>query len=259
MSAVALAMRGVRLVRDDHVLLDGIDWEVRDGERWVVLGRNGSGKTSLVRIAALYLHPSAGEVEVLGQVVGRTDVRTLRTRIGMASSALAAQLRPELTAAEVVMTAKHAALEPWWHSYPAADRARATALLDRLGAGELSDRPMGTLSSGEQQRVYLARTLMNDPRLVLLDEPTAGLDLAGREELVAALSVVATDGPPIVLVTHHVDEIPPGFTHALLLDQGRVLAAGPLHETLTVEHLSECFGLPLHLEHRQGRFSAWAG
>ena len=260
MTDVVLALRGVRLVADGRVILDDIDWEVREGERWVVLGRNGSGKTSIVRIAALYLHPSAGEVEVLGERLGRTDVRTLRTRVGFASSALSAQLRPGLPALDVVMTAKHAALEPWWHRYEEAERERARGLLDRMGVGGLAHRTLGTLSSGEQQRVLLARTLMTSPGLVLLDEPTAGLDLTGREELVAALAALAHDvtAPPAVLVTHHVDEIPPGFTHALLLRQGRVLVLGPLATTLTEANLSTCFDLPLRLQQRGGRFSAWA-
>ncbi len=197
---------------------------------------------------------------MLGERLGRTDVRTLRTRVGFASSALSAQLRPALSALDVVMTAKHAALEPWWHRYDEADRQRARDLLDRMGVGGLAHRTLGTLSSGEQQRVLLARTLMTSPGLVLLDEPTAGLDLTGREELVAALAALARDvtAPPAVLVTHHVDEIPPGFTHALLLRQGRVLALGPLATTLDEANLSECFDLPLRLEERGGRFSAWA-
>ena len=255
-----LALRDVSLVRDGRALLDHVSWTVAPHERWVVLGRNGSGKTSLVRLASLYLHPSSGEVEVLGQILGRTDVRELRKRIGVASSAFAAQLRPELTATEVVMTAKHAALEPWWHRYDDADRARAVAQLARLGVEHLADRSLGTLSSGEQQRVLLARTLMTDPGLVLLDEPTAGLDLGGREELVASLAVLAGDpaSPAVILVTHHVDEIPPGFTHVLMLHRGKVLAAGPLDETLTAERLSACFELPLELERRGRRYGAWA-
>ena len=160
---VVLALRGVKLVAPNgKLLLDDIDWEVRPGERWVVLGRNGSGKTSLLRIASLYLYPSAGVVEVLGERFGRTDVRQLRTRIGLASSSLSAQLRPALSALDVVMTAKHAALEPWWHRYDDADRQRAHALLARVGVGDLAERQLGTLSSGEQQRVLLARTLMTD-------------------------------------------------------------------------------------------------
>ena len=257
---VVLGLRRVRLVHGERVVLAELDWTVRSGERWVVLGRNGSGKTSLVRIASLYLHPSAGEVHVLGQQLGRTDVRALRRRVGVASSSLAQQLRPALTATEVVMTAKNAALEPWWHHYDDDDRARAHSLLERLGVRGFADREIGTLSSGEQQRVLLARSLMTDPGLLLLDEPTAGLDLAGREDLVAALALLAADpqSPATVLVTHHVDEIPPGFTHALLLADGRALAAGPIDDTLTATTLSACFGLPLRLRRHGSRWSAWA-
>jgi iron complex transport system ATP-binding protein len=259
MTAV-LRFRGATVVRSQRAILDDVDWEVQPDERWVVLGRNGSGKTTLLRLASCYLHPTAGTVDVLGAQLGRVDVRALRPRIGLTSAALADQLRPTLDAVDVVMTAKYAALEPWWHRYTEADRDRATALLERLGVGRLADREFGTLSSGERQRVLLARTLMIDPGIVLLDEPNAGLDLSGREELVAALTALATDpaSPPIVLVTHHVDEIPPGFTHLLLLREGRVLAAGPIGETLTSATLSETFGLQLCLERRNGRFSAYA-
>jgi iron complex transport system ATP-binding protein len=255
-----LSLRGVRLVRDERVILDDIDWEVQPGERWVVLGRNGSGKTSIVRIASLYLHPSAGTVDVLGERLGRTDVRVLRRRIGLASAALARELRADLHAIDVVMTAKNAALEPWWHRYDDDDRAHALALLDRFGIAAYADRTFGTLSSGEQQRTLLARTLMTEPGLVLLDEPTAGLDLGGREELVGALTVLARDdtAPPMVLVTHHVDEIPPGFTHVLLIRAGRIHAAGPIESTLTAEALSGCFGMTLVLERHGDRYGAWA-
>ncbi len=241
-------------------MLDAIDWTVRAHERWAVLGRNGCGKTSLIRIASLYLHPSDGTVDVLGQRLGRTDVRTLRTRIGLTSSSLADQLRPALTAHEVVLTARFGALEPWWHRYDTADHARADAQLERLGVSWLAERELGTLSSGERQRVLIARTLMNDPGIILLDEPTAGLDLGGREELVGALAALATDptSAPVVLVTHHVDEIPPGFTHVLLLKDGRTLAAGPIVATLTADALSECFEVDLTLERRGQRYNAWA-
>lgn len=255
-----LALAGVTLVRDGRTLLDRVDWEVRAGERWVVLGPNGSGKTSLLRIASLYLHPSQGTVTVLGETLGRTDVRLLRRRIGVASAGFTDLLRPALPARDVVMTARYAALEPWWDSYDDEDRARAGAVLDRLGVGALADRPFGTLSSGERQRVLLARTLMTDPELLLLDEPTAGLDLGGREDLVAGLDALAADPatPPVVLVTHHVEEIPGRFTHALLLREGRVQAAGPLGAVVTDEALSACFGLDVVLERHGGRFSARA-
>jgi iron complex transport system ATP-binding protein len=226
----------------------------------VLLGENGSGKTTIVRLASGYLHPTAGEVEILGHVVGRVDLRHLRERIGLASSSLHQMLRPGIAAVDVVMTAKHAALEAWWHTYDDADRDRATALLDQLGIGELAAREFGTLSSGEQQRVQLARTLMTAPDLLLLDEPTARLDLGGRERFVASLAALAADPdtPPTVLVTHHVDEIPPGFTHVLLLRRGEVLTAGPIDETLTPSSLSACFDTDLALERRDGRWLAWA-
>jgi iron complex transport system ATP-binding protein len=247
-------------VRDGRRILDQISWRIQPHERWVLLGANGSGKTSLVRIASLYLHPSQGDVFVLGERLGRTDVRLLRTRIGVASSSLTSQLRRELTALDVVMTAKHAALEPWWHTYDDHDRAKALSHLARLGMATYAGRELGTLSSGEQQRVLLARSLMTDPGLLLLDEPTAGLDLGGREQLVSSLAGLAKDpdAPAMMLVTHHVDEIPPGFTHALLLREGKVLAKGPLDRVLTSSNLSTCFGVPLTLERHGQRWSAWA-
>jgi iron complex transport system ATP-binding protein len=225
----------------------------------VVLGRNGCGKSTLMKIASLYLHPSSGEVDVLGETLGRTDVRSLRKRIGVASSGMADQLRSDLIAADVVMTAKNAALETWWHTYDDADRQRARDCLERMEIGRLADRSFATLSSGEKQRVLLARTLMPEPGLLLLDEPTAGLDLAGREDLVRTLGVLAVgvDTPATVLVTHHVEEIPEGFTHVLMLREGRVLSAGTLDDVLTEANLSECFEMPLGLERRHGRWWAW--
>lgn len=257
----SLAVIGVDFVRDGRKILDGIDLRVERHERWAILGANGSGKTTLVRLAALYEHPSAGSVEVLGERLGSTDVRTLRRRIGYMSASLADALRPQLTATEVVVTAKFAALEPWWHRYEDDDRHRALECLERLAVASLAERTFGSLSSGEQQRVLLARTLMNDPGLVLLDEPSARLDLAGRENLVRALGDLAgdTQSPPLVLVTHHVNEIPRGITHVLLLRGGRVLRSGPIDHVMTAPLLGECFGLDLHLEQRaDGRYAAWA-
>lgn len=261
MSLPALELVGVSLIRDGRTILDRLDWTVTAAQRWLVLGANGCGKTTLLRIASMYLHPSSGTVRVLGEELGRTDVRVLRRRIGIASAALGTELRRELTASDVVMTAKYAALEPWWHSYDDHDRAHAVACLGRMGVAAYADRPWGTLSSGEQQRVLLARSLMTDPSIVLLDEPSARLDLGGREQLVAALTELTTDplAPPLVLVTHHVDEVPPGMTHVMLLREGRAIATGPIEETLTAEALSECFGLDLTLERRpNGRFTAYA-
>ena len=255
-----LNLSRVSFVRDERLILAPIDWRVRDAERWLVLGANGSGKTTLLRIASMYEHPSAGRVEVLGERLGRTDVRELRRRVGYMSAALAAQIRPELRARDVVMTARYAALEPWWHRYTTADEAQAEACLDRMGVGWTADRSLGTLSSGEQQRVLLARTLMNDPGVLLLDEPSARLDLGGREQLVTALSELTLDpaAPPLVLVTHHLDEVPPGMTHVLMLRDGQVVAKGPIGRHLTAANLSATFGMPLQLERRaDGRLSAW--
>jgi iron complex transport system ATP-binding protein len=256
-----LRLVDVSFVRDDRTILAPLTWTVLSGQRWVMLGANGSGKTTLLRIAAMYDHPSTGDVTVLGERLGRTDVRVLRRRIGYMSPSLAVQLRPELRCLDIVMTAKYAALEPWWHRYDEADEARARACLDRMGVAWLADRAMSTTSSGEQQRVLLARTLMNEPGLLLLDEPSARLDLGGREQLVHALGELTTDpaAPPLILVTHHLDEVPPGMTHALMLRDGNVVASGPIGRTLTSANLSECFGISLTLERRDdGRFSAWS-
>jgi iron complex transport system ATP-binding protein len=248
------------LRRDGVTILDGVSLRIEVGERWVILGPNGCGKTSLVRVMAMYDHPTTGSVEVLGERLGRTDVRELRRRIGYMSAAFGDQLRRDLVAHDVVRTARHAALEPWWHRYDANDDARADECLRDLGVGHLRDRRFGTLSSGEQQRVLLARTLMNDPAIILLDEPSARLDLGGREQLVATLAGLARDpaAPPFAMVTHHVDEIPPGVTHAALMSTGRIDMQGPIEDVLTSELLSRCFDVPLRLERRaNGRFTAW--
>jgi iron complex transport system ATP-binding protein len=204
----------------------------------------------------MWLHPSAGSVEVAGGVLGRVDVRRHRARVAVVSASVADMLRPGITVLDVVLTAKHAALEAWWHHYDDADRAAAAAALERFGAGELAGRTFGTLSSGERQRVLLARALSVDPAIVLLDEPMAGLDLGAREDLVARLAdlAVAAGTPPLVLVTHHVDEIPAGFTHALLLAGGRIQSSGRLDDVLTEDALSTTFGLPLRLERRHDRW-----
>ncbi len=254
----ALRCAQVTLDVDETRILDDVGWEIHAGEHWVVLGPNGAGKTTLLRIAALYQHPTSGTVEVLGQRLGKCDVRTLRERIAFSSPALAARLEPSMTATQVVMTARYAALAPWWHRYTDEDRARALSLLERFRCSHVADHKLPTLSAGERQRVLLARTLMNEPGLVLFDEPTAGLDVGGREELVADLAAWARDPtrPPLVLVTHHLEEIPPGFTHALVLAGGRVTASGPIAETVTSAALSAAFSLPLEVDTRDGRFSA---
>jgi iron complex transport system ATP-binding protein len=259
--AAALDLRGVSFVRDGRTILAPLDWTVEAGQRWLVLGANGSGKTTIVRIAALYEHPSTGTVDVLGERLGATDVRVLRRRIGYLSASFAAALRPALRCLDVVMTARYAAMEPWWHRYTADDEAEARRCLERMGVGNLAERALGTTSSGEQQRVLLARTLMNEPGLILLDEPSARLDLGGREQLVVALGELIADptSAPLVLVTHHLDEVPVGMTHVMMLRDGDVTARGPIDTTLDSAALSDCFGMSLEVERRaDGRLTAWA-
>ena len=253
-----LELRNVGLRRGTVQVLSDVNWTVGRDERWVVLGANGCGKTSLIRIAALYDHPSTGTVRVLGELLGRADVRVLRRRIGFVSSAFADLVRPDLIASDVVMCSINVALEPWWHTYTDDDRRRAVDALDRLGIARLATHRFASLSSGERQRVQLARALMCRPSLLLLDEPTAGLDLAGREEFVADLDRLAADGSPMALVTHHLEEIPASFTHALVLGRGTVLASGPVEETVTSETVSEAAGIGVRVERRAGRWSARA-
>ena len=239
-----------------------LTWQVDDHDRWVVLGPNGSGKTTLLQLATGHLHPTSGTVDVLGHRLGRTDVRHLRTRIGLVSGAVTRLLRPQLTAAEVVVTGRHAALEPWWHDYTAADHERARDLLAQGGLDRPHDavKPFAVLSEGERQQVLLARAVMGDPELLVFDEPAAGLDLGARERLVRRLRTLAEDpaSPPIVFVTHHVEEIPPGFGHLLLLRDGRAVAQGELAATLTSAALSEAFGLTVEVDVRHGRYTARA-
>ncbi|MEZ5166627.1 MAG: ATP-binding cassette domain-containing protein [Acidimicrobiales bacterium] len=260
MSEPLLRLTAVHRTTDGVEILRGIDWRVDSGQHWVVLGPNGSGKTTLVRIAAMWLHPSSGDVEVLGHRLGRTDVRRLRERIGYAGAAMADLLRGDLAVRDVVMTARRGALEPWWHTYDSGDHEATQGALARVGAAQLADRRFGACSSGERQRILVARALVTDPQIVLLDEPTAALDLAGREQFVAMLTRLGADPdtPPVALVTPHVEEIPPSFTHALLVRDGQALAQGPIDEVITEELLSTCFDLPLVLERHGGRFSARA-
>jgi iron complex transport system ATP-binding protein len=260
-SEVVLEVRGVSVVREGRHTLNKVDLAVATGQRWVILGPNGCGKTTLLKLLSLYLHPSSGDVVVQGELLGRFDTRKVRPRIAFASASLAEQIRGENTAADVVMTAKNGALETWWHQYDASDRARAMTCLAQMGVDHFADRPMYTLSSGEQQRVLLARTLMNDPIAVLLDEPSARLDLGGREQLVGVLDNFARNNPalPSVVVTHHVDEIPTSTTHCMLLRNGNVIAAGAIGSALTSQSLTECFGIDLVLDSRpNGRLTAYA-
>jgi iron complex transport system ATP-binding protein len=251
-------LTGVTVVRDGARLLSEVEWTVSEGERWVILGPNGAGKTTLLRIASTYLFPTAGTVTVLGERMGATNVFELRARIGLASSALADSVPARERVLDVVLTAAWAVFGRAREAYADDDTARATSLLTQLGCRELLERSYGTLSEGERKRVQIARALMTDPELLLLDEPAAGLDLGAREALVRRLSRLALDpaSPVMVMVSHHVEEVPPGITHALLLRGGQVVAAGPVGDVLTGPGLSACFGIPLEVNHAAERFSA---
>ena len=256
--SAVLEMRDVTVRRGTARLLDGVTWSVVPGERWVVVGPNGAGKSTLLAIAATTLFPSSGTVSVLGATLGRVDARDLRSRIGVTSAALADGLVPTQRAHDAVVTGRTGALAPWWDTFSEDDHALADRLLQQLGVGVMSNRAFGTLSTGERQRVLLARTLLPDPDLLLVDEPAAGLDLRAREELVDALAGLARSPRPagLVLVTHHLEEVPPGFDRALVLAGGRVVAAGAIAEVLTDAALSAAYGLPLRVGSREGRWSA---
>jgi iron complex transport system ATP-binding protein len=242
---------GTHLVRD-------VSWQVELDERWVVLGPNGAGKTTLLNLAAGRLHPTTGTVEVLGERIGRVDLAELRTRVGLSTAALAERVPSTERVADVVLTASWSVVGRFTERYDSLDSARAQALLDQFGVATLADRAYGTLSEGERKRVLIARALMTDPELLLLDEPAAGLDLGAREDLVRRLAALAADpdAPALVLVTHHVEEIPPGFTHALLMRDGGVVAQGLLGDTVTAANLSKTFDVPLDLSYVDGRFAA---
>jgi len=252
-------MEDVTVRRGPTTLLAGVDWAVELDERWVVLGPNGAGKTTLLRLAGAELHPSQGAVHVLGEQLGRTNVVELRTRIGLSSAAFGLRVPADEVVRDVVVSAGYGVVGRWRERYDAADVERADDLLAALGMRAFAERLYGTLSEGERKRVLIARALMTDPELLLLDEPAAGLDLGGREDLVARLARLAADpdAPTSVLVTHHVEEIPRGYSHALLLREGRVVAAGLMDDVLTNDNLSETFGVPLAVQSRRGRYTAW--
>jgi iron complex transport system ATP-binding protein len=257
---LVIDLAGVGVVRTGAHLLRDLSWRVELDERWVVLGPNGAGKTTLLNLAGGRLHPTTGTVRVLGERIGRTDMAELRTRIGLTTAGLAERIPGDEQVRDVVLTAAWSVVGRWRESYDAVDEARARALLDQFGVAGLADRRYGTLSEGERKRVQIARALMTDPELLLLDEPAAGLDLGGREDLVSRLAALAhdPDAPALVLITHHVEEIPPGFTHALLLREGGIVAQGLVDDTITGENLSQTFGVALTVERSGGRFTARA-
>lgn len=254
--AAILHVRGLRIRRGDTQILRGLDWTVRRGEHWVILGANGCGKTSLLAALTGYLSPTAGEVTVLGSTYGRTDWRELRKQVGFVSNALTRGIEPDEPALHVVASGPDAMLN-LWHPPRGGLRARALALLRAWGAGALAERPWGVMSQGERQRALIARALLGRPPLLLLDEPAAGLDPVAREHLLGLIQreTQRTRGPALVLITHHVEEIMPGFTHVLMLQRGEVVASGPLAATLTQRNLAATFDAPVRL--RRGRDGRW--
>jgi iron complex transport system ATP-binding protein len=255
-----LQFTDVSVVRDGTPILDSVNWSVDDDQRWVILGPNGAGKTTLLQIAAALIHPSSGSAVVLDEPIGRTDLFELRPRIGFASTAMARRVPANEKVLDVVMTAAYSVTGRWTEEYEAIDERRAQRVLSEWKLDSLADRKFGTLSDGEQKRVQIARSIMTDPEVLLLDEPAASLDLGAREELLQLLGGYASEpgSPAIIMVTHHVEEIPLGFTHVLLLSGGRIVSAGPIADALTAESLTETFGLPIELRETDGRFSARA-
>jgi iron complex transport system ATP-binding protein len=253
-------LEGVSVIRSGATLLDGINWVVEESQRWVIIGPNGAGKTTLLQIVSAQWHPSKGRATLLGETLGKIDVFELRPRIGVTSAALADRIPKSEAVRDVVISAAYAVTGRWLEVYEAEDYARADLLMGMLRVDSLADRTFGTLSEGERKRVQIARALMTDPELLLLDEPAAGLDLSGREALVATLSEICLDpsAPATILVTHHVEEIPAGITHALLLRDGRIVAAGPLEQTLTSELLSDTFDMELEVSQLGDRWTARA-
>ncbi len=255
-----LALSDVSVIRDSNTIIDKLNWSVEGDERWVILGPNGAGKTTLLQIAAAMTHPSAGTAIVLDSQLGSTDLFELRPRVGFASSAMAKRFPTGETVLNVVITAAYSVTGRWNESYDDVDLRRAQRVLAEWKLDHLADRLFGSLSDGEQKRVQIARSVMTDPELLLLDEPAASLDLGAREELLQLLGGYASSSvaPAIVMVTHHVEEIPRGFTHALLLTKGGVVASGAIHDVLTADNLSLTFGLPIEVTENDGRYAARA-
>jgi iron complex transport system ATP-binding protein len=255
---LVIAAEQVNVVRSGKHLLRDITWRVELDERWVILGPNGAGKTTLLNLAAGRSHPTSGALHVLGERIGRVDLQELRTRIGFSTAALSDRVPPGEKVRDVVVTASWSVIGRFRETYDEMDTARALTLLHEWGMGPLADREYGTLSEGERKRTQIARALMVDPELLLLDEPAAGLDLGGREDLVSRLTNLAldADAPALVLVTHHVEEIPPGFTHAMLLRDGGIVASGLVHDVITSDNLSATFDTKLRVTHADGRYAA---
>ena len=255
-----MELSGISVRRGDRVILGPLNWQVLEGERWVILGPNGAGKTTLLQICSSLIHPTTGEINILGEKLGKVDVFELRTRIGLTSSALVEQLPPDELVMDVVLTAAYAMLGRWQEKYDLWDESRAMALLTALGVRELGERLFGSLSEGEKKRVQIARALMADPELLLLDEPASSLDLGGREDLLRRIESLSKDplAPATVIVTHHIEEIPVGTTHALLLREGAVVAQGEVASVITDQNLTQAYGLAITVQNEGGRFFARA-
>lgn len=255
---IMIDMEGVSVVREGKAILSPLDWQVELDERWIIIGPNGAGKTTLMRVASAQMFPSTGTVRLVGEQMGKVDLREIRTAIGMSSSALAQRIPNEERVADLVISAGYDVLGRWREDYEDMDEERAIEILESVGAIHLADRKWGTLSEGERKRTLIARALMTDPELLLLDEPGAGLDLGGREDLIQLLSELAADpdSPAIVMITHHVEEIPPGFTHAMLLDEGNIVAQGLLEDVMTSENLTRAYHQPIDVHHDDDRWFA---
>ena len=255
-----MELSDISVRRGDRVILGPLNWQVLEGERWVILGPNGAGKTTLLQICSSLIHPTTGEINILGEKLGKVDVFELRTRIGLTSSALVEQFPPDELVMDVVLTAAYAMLGRWQEKYDLWDESRAMALLTALGVRELGERLFGSLSEGEKKRVQIARALMADPELLLLDEPASSLDLGGREDLLRRIESLSKDplAPATVIVTHHIEEIPVGTTHALLLREGAVVAQGEVASVITDQNLTQAYGLAITVQTEGGRFFARA-
>ena len=253
-------IENAQVIRANRNILGPISFSISEGERWVILGPNGAGKSTLLKLLSTEIFPSSGEVTLLGQKLGKVDVFELRTRIGVCASMKHEQIPFDETVKNVVLTAAYAVIGRWNEVYDLWDESRASALLTTFGVRELGDRLYGTLSDGERKRVQIARALMIDPELLLLDEPTAGLDMGGREDLLTRFAAFAADpkSPVTLTVTHHIEEIPVGTTHALLLKAGKVAVSGPVEQVITSQHVSAVFGIQMEVTSSNGRFYARA-
>lgn len=253
-----ISLDDVTVLRSGTAILSKVSWQVMPGERWVVIGPNGAGKTTLLAILSSYLFPTLGRAEILGSKLGQVDTSELKTRIGVASSSTLDLIPGDEKVSDLILSSAYAVFGRWIEEYDLWDESRSSALLHAFGIRELADRSFATLSEGERKRVMIARALMPDPELLLLDEPAAGLDLGGREDLLNRLALFASDpsSPATIMVTHHLEEIPVSTTHLLILKSGSVFAQGAISQVLTSENLSALYGSEIQLEVRNGRYFA---